>query len=118
MQCLLLVGLALVATANMSQVPPYPTHPFPVISQALIDEPANRIKHRVELWKSIMNSEMANWHTLSDYAPIRHKLIHELRLGGFAYPWPGVDYYYKSYLIYDTHRSYLYLSFKSRKRRS
>lgn len=73
--------------------PFYPTHPSPIIAPEIVTGEFKRIKAKVEFWKSIMDQEIASWSNLTDFRPARDRLMFELNLGGFAYPWPGTIYY-------------------------
>lgn len=80
--------------------PFYPTHPGPALDTEAIAESHARIVRGVELWKQIMSDEIASWSGVTDFKPARDRLMHQLRLGGFATYWPGVTYFYKDKAVF------------------
>lgn len=76
--------------------PDWPVHSGPAIDPELIRISNKRIKNGVELWKSKMDEP---WVYGQDLLSSRNKLMYQLILGGFVYPWPGVKYLRSGELI-------------------
>ena len=83
--------------------PYYSTHPVPQLNDGVVQAAQSRVLAKVELWKSMMELCLIVWPSLSkaDNVKVRDHLMHKLHLGGFVYPWPGVDYICLKYYPWD-----------------